>query len=265
MALENLGYTALYADSVATALRLYETFPHNTVAILMSHAQVSSCFPYGSSISSSSPEEDSDGAPELCIKDRHRRRTGIPLWKILTFYFWAEEKHPLGARWTLSPEPFNSLVVSTSPSPSPSSTSSRQGQGQTQPSSNNTYLGYSVQPSCGRHAFVEPQYRPLRPGMPRAYILAKHISYFSPGPSSAWPLSFYNRLVRQVDVQLVGAIGTNLIGMSREELEGVPDRLPEAIENLGVGDREGGMLEQNEFLEELGHSSVLIGIGRPGS
>ena len=249
-ALENLGFTTFLADNIPTTLKLYEAFPHNTLAVLMSDSQIASCSP---------PSSNSSLKPTICIKSKHHRKTGIPLWKIFSFDAESTHPHPLGPAWTLSPEP-------------PNSSDGRSG-------STAAYLGYGVESTCSRHAFIEPALRPLSlsgpyppyltsseedAGRPQACILAKHISHFSPSPLRAWPAHFYTRLGEEGGVRLVTSAGTN-----GDRILTLGEGVPKGISTLGPGlrvraegVREGGSLNHEELMEVLRRSSVLIGIGK---
>ena len=74
----------------------------------------------------------------------------------------------------------------------------------------------------------------------------------------------------------MGSVGSNMQGVPppMSELEsGPPKWVPEGITNLGPGlrvlkegqEEEGGVLGQEEFLDVLRRSSVLVGVGRPFS
>lgn len=69
------------------AIQLYHMMPDMVKAILVEPPDSHLCF-----------EDD-----ENCILS-HRNPDGIPVWKIFSFSFWTHPDHPLGRKWTLSPE-----------------------------------------------------------------------------------------------------------------------------------------------------------------
>jgi hypothetical protein len=106
---------------------------------------------------------------------------GIPLWKMFGFHFWENtDEHPLGAQWTLSPEPY-----ATFPS--------------TRQHEHNMYLGYSVEAYCGDVVPVEERDH-------RAYILAKEKGYLEP-PKFAFSDHVFSDLKRDLGVDFVAGIG----------------------------------------------------------
>lgn len=106
---------------------------------------------------------------------------GIPLWKMFGLHFWENtDEHPLGAQWTLSPEPY-----ATFPS--------------TRQAEHNMYLGYSVEAYCGDVVPVEERDH-------RAYILAKEKGYFEP-PQFAFSDHVFADLKRDLGVDFVAGIG----------------------------------------------------------
>ncbi|KAJ7462127.1 hypothetical protein FB451DRAFT_1140209 [Mycena latifolia] len=90
-ALDNMGYSVLYAPNVERAIQLYHLF-HALVRIVITHpAQANECW-----------------AHTGCARTRDNP-AGIPVWKIFSFYFWHEVANPLGAKWTLNPEDYELL------------------------------------------------------------------------------------------------------------------------------------------------------------
>jgi hypothetical protein len=82
---------------------------------------------------------------------------GIPLWKMFAFHFWdSSNDHPLGALWTLAPEPYSTFSKHV------------------ERKEHNFYAGYSIERYCNRAI-------PAAERRHRAYILAKQVAYFDPG------------------------------------------------------------------------------------
>ena len=167
--------------------------------------------------------------------------TGMPIWKIHTFYFFQRTAHPLGGSWTLSPEPY----------PAEKST--------------NNYIGYSIQPSCmpqstylpgaslsddRTSSFVPAVKRPT--DTHHAYILAKSFWYL--GPDQAWSTAIYD--AASASANLSWYLGAN----SDENTKDITLGLPSDIIGGGTG---GGEVDQTEFVRRLALSRVLIGVGGP--
>jgi hypothetical protein len=165
--------------------------------------------------------DDSSG----CLKSGHHPH-GIPAWKLFSFYFWTNINHPLGTRWTLSPENY------------------------TMESSNwiNTYLGYSVEPSCLTHEFIPPNERPKQ-----GYVMAKKASYLAPRPERAWTFEDFDKVAEETGIQLVSGL---YFDANEQPQLNVPDALPKSIKNYGP-------LKQPQFIATLSRSRVLIGVGLP--
>lgn len=107
---------------------------------------------------------------------------GIPLWKMFGFHFWENtDEHPLGSRWTLSPEPY-----ATFPSV------------QHKPH-HNMYMGYSVEAYCDDVVLVEERDH-------RAYILAKEKGYLEP-PRFTFSDHVFSDMKRDLGVDFVAGIG----------------------------------------------------------
>lgn len=196
---------------------------------------------------------------------------GIPIHKIFSFFYWAQDNHPLGYKWTFSPENYT-MDVGTG--------------------SKNTYLGYSVQPSCykkrrrdgeseERDAYVPTEKRwPLQ-----AYTMAKKWSYFAHQSSkTAWTLDYF-QAVHEATAELSKTLpgspfnssSTTAAHGQEEEMEtglrtliGIkddrsdpenagmtfPTELPPAMTNVGL-------LKQEDFVDTIAKTRVLIGIGKP--
>ncbi|KAJ7289185.1 hypothetical protein C8J57DRAFT_1164989 [Mycena rebaudengoi] len=125
--------------------------------------------------------------------------TGIPAYKMFSFYFWPYPSHPLGQKWVLSPEPTLSNQATT-------------------------YLGYSVEDACSLTQFVPPTSRTNR-----AWILSKRLSYLSPGKEPAWTADDFNAASSRTGVEF--SLGAELDdGQTRP----APDlALPHAYTNHG--------------------------------
>jgi len=161
-----------------------------------------------------------------CVKNG-ANPDGIPVWKIFSFYFWKEPNNPLGSRWTLAPEDYAS-----------------QGLG------SNTYLGYSVEPSCMAHEFVPHEERPEG----QVYIIAKRMSYFASQDNRAWPLEFFDEAATATGAKFVAGV-TDDSAESSPQLE-IPKKLPDSITNRGL-------LPQGQFLDAIARSRLVIGVGNP--
>lgn len=226
-----MHYTVLYALNLDRAVQLYQMFPQLVKAVLVEGSGTWDCF------------KDT----ENCVKTEDNPQ-GIPIWKIFTvrtlpsalssslltckykFSFWAQPEHPLGAKWTLSPEPYT--LDGFAP---------------------NTYLGYSIESSCLAHRFVPHDQRP-----DQAYIMAKRLAYFLPGPERAWDPEWYARVTQGmqgagVDVDVDFVVGASNDPWRDGDLEMA---LPEGLTNVG-------QLPQKEFVEMIAQSKVLIGAGHP--
>jgi hypothetical protein len=114
----------------------------------------------------------------------------------------------------------------------------------------NTYLGYSVEPSCKSRPYVPHSER-----QHQGYVMAKLLRFFLPSPYNPWTPEDYDAISNTTGLRFV-------VGASPD-----PDKshdppggivLPEALTNLGK-------LAQPVFLETLAHSKVLIGVGEPAT
>ncbi|KAF8311214.1 hypothetical protein DL93DRAFT_2061318 [Clavulina sp. PMI_390] len=223
--LKNMGYSYLYAAEIDRAVTLYQMFPDLVRGVLMEDGDVTKCF-----------ENTLD-----CVKS-DVNLDGIPVWKLFSFYFWASPNHPLGSKWTLSPENYTTEWEDNT----------------------NTYLGYSVELSCLSHPdhpefsyWVPPDERPEG----QAYIFAKRQSYFAPQRDLAFPLSFWDRAAKRTGVRFVAGAENDKEERARRKdmpkLDGeVPEVLPESITNYGL-------LPQSDFVDAIAHSRLLVGVGNP--
>ncbi|KAJ7825071.1 hypothetical protein B0H13DRAFT_1658133 [Mycena leptocephala] len=202
IALHRLGYTYLYTDGgVDPMVRLYRIFAPLVRAVVVDAPDAHACF-----------------RDQYCAL-RRDWAWGIPIWKILSFHFWAYVDHPLGRKWTLSPEPYL---------PAPD---------------NNTYLGYSVQPSCTQQPFIPHAQR--NSARKQIYIYAKTADYFSP-EKRAFPPHVFARLSAALGVDFVVGV------------QGADSTLPAGVTNLG------GM-DPARFYKAVAKSWVLMGIGAPST
>lgn len=107
---------------------------------------------------------------------------GIPLWKMLGFLFWtASDIHPLGAQWTMSPEPYATFP------------------GLSWRKEFNMYSGYSIEAYCGNVVPAEQRKH-------RAYILAKRADYLVP-PFFALPNLTFSEIAEDIGIGFVAGIG----------------------------------------------------------
>ncbi|KAJ7664870.1 hypothetical protein B0H17DRAFT_991114 [Mycena rosella] len=142
MALRRLGYSYLYSINQERTSQLYAMFRALVLVVVVDAPAAHECF------------HDED-----CVLLGHKTH-GIPAWKMLSWHFWDSPDHPLGRKWTLSPEDY-------------------------QASAGNTYLGYSIEPQCSTQTFIPHAQR-----KPQAYVLAKEAKYFAPTDRAYSPESF---------------------------------------------------------------------------
>jgi len=191
---------------------------------------------------------------------------GIPIYKIFHFYFCAGNIHPLGGQWTLSPENYDWTV--------------------------NTYIGYSVEPSCRavssfltptaliypsmdheygwqESPYIRHKEREMNP--PRAYILAKLLRFFfAAEPTSYSPEKVLFAWSQQTfDAATTATNITYFVGASRDLDRDPPGeditvnvmkQLPSSVIGGGTGE---GRVSQDEFVKRVSGSSALIGVGMP--
>ncbi|KAJ7437075.1 hypothetical protein B0H11DRAFT_2108369 [Mycena galericulata] len=113
-ALDNMGYSVLFAPNLERAVQLYHIFDNLVKMVIMDAGQTDDCwFSHGS------------------CRRTDENPTGIPVWKIFTFHFWIDARNPLGEKWTLSPEPYQPFGRAP-----------------------NTFLGYSIEAQCRMHRFI---------------------------------------------------------------------------------------------------------------
>ncbi|KAJ7510720.1 hypothetical protein B0H11DRAFT_2269294 [Mycena galericulata] len=143
LALQRLGYSYIYSTNMERMSQLYYMFRTLVAAVIVDATDSHACF-----------------QDENCILKRDRPY-GIPAWKILSFHFWDSPDHPLGRKWTLSPEDYRG------------------------PEEGNTYLGYSIEPQCSTQTFIPHAHRKRQ-----AYVLAKESTYFIPETRAYDPDAF---------------------------------------------------------------------------
>jgi hypothetical protein len=81
-----MGYSVLYATNIESALHLYYIYGHLVKMVIASGGDIEQC-----------------AGEERCGRTA-ANPAGIPLWKFFAFHFWSQAAHPLGSKWTLSPE-----------------------------------------------------------------------------------------------------------------------------------------------------------------
>ncbi|KAF8211115.1 hypothetical protein K438DRAFT_1569743 [Mycena galopus ATCC 62051] len=175
-ALNNMGYSVLYARNIETAIQLYHQYANLITMVIANHEQIQWCF-----------------RTEVCGRTA-ANPAGIPLWKLFAFYFWRDGIHPLGHKWTLSPENYKT----------------------------NNYLGYSIEAQCHRYPFVPPSERERQ-----VYILAKFLKYFHPDEGRAWPPDFFDAAANATGASFIMA------SKESPEVPLQPGDLSTSIENIG--------------------------------
>ncbi|KAF4588774.1 hypothetical protein EYR40_010329 [Pleurotus pulmonarius] len=177
ISLQEMGYTTIYAPKNEELARSYRRFPDLVKAVILEGADSKRCF--------DDPK---------CIKTL-THPLGVPVWKMFSFHFWTGAEHPLGNRWTLSPENYPVLAPGNS--------------------KDNFYLGYSIERTCVKKPFIPGDDRPMQ-----AYILAKQLSYFT------------NKNYMWKGVSLVPPFPLDLVAGMRNDTKG-PSSIPDGINNLG--------------------------------
>ncbi|KAJ6604187.1 hypothetical protein DFH09DRAFT_898771, partial [Mycena vulgaris] len=127
----------------------------------------------------------------------------------------------LGGKWTLSPEDY-----------------------MTAGHANTTYLGYSIESQCSKHAFIPHAQRTPR----QVYILAKLLKFFIPKDTS-WPPDFFDAAANATEAGFLMAA----VGNPNEPLPG-PSDVATNIKNVGG-------VRQDEFYALLSHSAALSASG----
>ncbi|KAF9513443.1 hypothetical protein BS47DRAFT_1372531 [Hydnum rufescens UP504] len=209
-ALRNMGYSYFFISTTQQMVQLYQIFPHLVKAIIQEGSDVEHC----------------RTGDEFCIL-RPDHPEGIPIWKLFSFSFWMQSNHFLGPQWTLNPEPWYLGATGITP---------------------NTYLGYSVEPSCTS--------RPVVPHSERhdqAYVMAKMLRFFLPGPTRAWSFEDYDVASNASGVRFIVGAGPDPWHDPKE-----PIVLPDSLTNLG-------RLPQTQFIDAVAHSKVMIGVGEPST
>ncbi|KAJ7485670.1 hypothetical protein FB451DRAFT_1083152 [Mycena latifolia] len=85
-ALQNMGYTVMFAISLESSVQLYHMFANLVKVIITNPDQAHACF-----------------KQTTCVRSAENP-AGIPAWKIFSFHWWESSENELGAKWTLSPE-----------------------------------------------------------------------------------------------------------------------------------------------------------------
>ncbi|KAJ7022075.1 hypothetical protein C8F04DRAFT_1241033, partial [Mycena alexandri] len=200
-ALQEMGYTVLFASTVEAASRIYPVFDTLVKMVIANPGQAWGCF-------------------STRCRRSERNPNGIPPWKIFTSYFRQHSNNPLGPKWTLNPEDHGG---------------------------ENTYLGYSIEAQCSKHAFVPHAQRKRQ-----AYILTRFLKFFLP-EATAWPPRYFDDAANATGVSFV---------MAAKDLPDAPRLGPAdlstSIQNLG-----GDAMQTETFYDLLSHSVALVGIGNP--
>ncbi|KAJ6543873.1 hypothetical protein B0H19DRAFT_1168745 [Mycena capillaripes] len=218
-AMDNLGYTVLHTENLREAVQVYRLLPTMVKVVIVDDWDSFRCW------------KDK----ENCLRT-DQNPTGIPGYKLLSFYFWPFPRHPLGPRWILSPEPYHLQTASES-------------------LANNTYLGYSIEESCRKQKFFPPD---TRPSPPRAWVLAKLLSYFVPEKNQfrAWSKEDLDSVAEQTGFEFMMA-AAHSPDSSDEDID-LTAVLPDQTHYVNHG-----RIQQPLFMEKLAQSRVVIGMGLP--
>ncbi|KAJ6575597.1 hypothetical protein DFH09DRAFT_981160 [Mycena vulgaris] len=177
MALKSMGYSFLYSWNLERTIQLYQTFPSLITMILAETGDVEQCF------------KDPSG----CYMSDQKNPDGIPAWKLFEFNWWTSSSHPLGPKWTLSPERYLRL------------------------GKENSYLGYSIEPACDTRSFVPHKKRPAQ-----VYVMGKNARYFS-SDYRAWDPESLQLASSTTQVKFLAAVRDDKL----------PTEFTKALDNLG--------------------------------
>ncbi|KAJ6485575.1 hypothetical protein C8R45DRAFT_997083 [Mycena sanguinolenta] len=87
-ALNNMGYSVLYAHKTESAIELYQLYANLITMVIVNVDQMDWCI-----------------REEVCVRSP-ANPAGIPVWKLFAFHFWSGHVHPLSPKWTFSPEDY---------------------------------------------------------------------------------------------------------------------------------------------------------------
>ncbi|KAJ8690374.1 hypothetical protein PTI98_011802 [Pleurotus ostreatus] len=124
IALQEMGYTTIYAPKNDELARTYRRFPDLVKAVILEGADSKRCF--------DDPK---------CIKTPGHP-LGVPVWKMFSFHFWTGADRSTWKSWTLSPENYPILAPGNS--------------------KENFYLGYSIERTCVKKPFIPGDERPMQ-------------------------------------------------------------------------------------------------------
>ncbi|WVQ79142.1 hypothetical protein IAT38_001237 [Cryptococcus sp. DSM 104549] len=237
--LHALNYTLLYAFGPMDTLTLYQGLASRVALVIWEYTELQRCLHRNETSWEELETPLSRGTYQQdegrfgCIR-REGYEDGVPLEKSFTLHFWEDARHPLGRRFTLAPEDYQSWNGGVG----------------------NHYLGYSVESRCRSQSFSGDKFH-------RGLILGKNKYYFDPSYDGfAWP----GLLAPAVDAMPPCHNSTSgkdmpfeLIatgGKVPEEGEGPEVLFEQRIRNLGPQ-------KQEEWNKILAGSKFMLGIGRP--
>src|SRR5258708_18037285 len=141
-----------------------------------------------------------------CVYHPVSNPEGIPPWKIFSFYFWVGGNNPLGAQWTVSPEPYSQNADPT------------------------FYLGYSVEQICHRQPFVPQSQRSHQ-----MYILGKWLQFFSSKNCKGWSPDFYDAATEVTGISFVVGASPRPSNLTTSFADPADQgTLPKSITNYGI-------------------------------
>ncbi|RSH94917.1 hypothetical protein EHS25_000001 [Saitozyma podzolica] len=169
----------LYNPNMSRTSAIQRRYRRNTRLVLADPEQIEGCW-YGEEHECLRTEDDLNG---------------IEAWRLLSFWYWDNPRHPFGGLFTLSPFPHN----------------------------DNYFLPLSIELTCRRFPYIAPS---LRPRPPQAYLLAKQIHYLDSSPEFVWTIPALVDLEHEFGISVVA-------GMVNDDEETATAVQTAGLQNLG--------------------------------
>lgn len=112
-AFHHLNYTILYTWGSMDTLFIYQSIPGMVTAVLWEQGEYRRCDQRNESNYLEFDKQENQPSPwqtgtHACVQSEQFPH-GIPHWKNFQFYFWADTYVPLGGRWILAPEDYDTF------------------------------------------------------------------------------------------------------------------------------------------------------------